>query len=219
MTQSLVTSAIPFAVERADAVDAKLKQFRSELFGKEGKIRIALRGQGVHFMSITVVRGDMAEPTYLVFEMSVDGEPQHAFDTVGIKLGSFVSEILSVAGIKTAGTIGRLLASHHIRTGQGLFDIPGLDFCGTPGMSVARVKREYALARELRTYFDSNSPAGAALETVLRSLKPIPSSRHCSTLSHFPVLPLKSRQAQMSASSCLLSCKGLRNSSGRFSCC
>ncbi|CCM80046.1 Dyp-type peroxidase [Rhizobium mesoamericanum] len=168
MTQSLVTSAIPFKFDRADRVDAKLKQFRPELFGKDGLIRVALRDQGVHFMSITVVRGDVGEPTYLVFEMSVDGEPQHAFDTVGTKLASFVSEILSVAEIKAASTLSRLLTSHHIRTGQGLFDVPGLDFCGTPGMTVTRIKREYALARELRSYFDTNPAAGAPLDTVLR---------------------------------------------------
>ncbi|MFW8589026.1 hypothetical protein ACOJBM_42075 [Rhizobium beringeri] len=77
---------------RPDLVDAKLKEFRPQLFGKEGLVRSALRDQGMHFMSITVVRGDVGEPTHLVFEMSVDGEPQHAFDTVGTKLASFVSD-------------------------------------------------------------------------------------------------------------------------------
>lgn len=166
MTQSLVTSAIPFDLERADTVDAKLKEFRPELFGKDGLIRVALRDQGFHFMSITVVRGDGKEPTYLVFEMSVDGAPQQAFDTLGVRLMPFIAEILSVAGIKTTGTIGRLLASHHIRTGQGLFDVPGLDFCGTPGMTVARIKQEYQLARALRSHFDTNQHAWSPLETM-----------------------------------------------------
>ncbi|MEX2697106.1 Dyp-type peroxidase [Rhizobium mongolense] len=168
MTQSLVTSALPFDAERADLVDAKLKEFRPELFGKQGLIRTALRDQGVHFMSITVVRGDVGEPTYLVFEMSVDGEPQHAFDTIGTTLTSCVSQILSVAGIESKGSLSLLLGSHHVRTGQGLFDVPGLDFCGTPGMTVTRIKREYLLARELRSYFDDNPAAGAPLETVER---------------------------------------------------
>ncbi len=168
MTQSLVTSAIPFGIERADHVDAKLKEFRPQLFGKEGLIRSALRDQGVHFMSITVVRGDIGEPTHLVFEMSVDGKPQHAFDTVDTKLASFVSDILSVAAIQSTGSLSQLLASHHVRTGQGLFDVPGLDFCGTPGMTVARIKREYLLARELRSYFDTHPPAGAPLATLSR---------------------------------------------------
>ncbi|MFW8643037.1 hypothetical protein ACOJBO_10850 [Rhizobium beringeri] len=168
MTQSLVTSAIPFDAEKADLVDAKLKEFRPQLFGKEGLVRSALRDQGMHFMSITVVRGDVGEPTHLVFEMSVDGEPQHAFDTVGTKLASFVSDTLSVAAIQSPGSLSQLLASHHVRTGQGLLDVPGLDFCGTPGMTVARIKREYLLARELRSYFDTHPAAGAPLATVAR---------------------------------------------------
>ncbi|WP_461511649.1 Dyp-type peroxidase [Rhizobium mongolense] len=100
--------------------------------------------------------------------MSVDGEPQHAFDTIGTRLTSFVSQILSVAGIESKGSLSLLLGSHHVRTGQGLFDVPGLDFCGTPGMTVTRIKREYLLARELRSYFDDNPAAGATLETVER---------------------------------------------------
>ncbi|WP_072642763.1 Dyp-type peroxidase [Rhizobium leguminosarum] len=168
MTQSLVTSAIPFEAKKADLVEAKLKEFRPQLFGKEGLIRTALRDQEVHFMSITVVRGDVGEPTYLVFEMSVDGEPQHAFDTIGTKLTTFVTQILSVAGIGSKGSLSLLLGSHHVRTGQGLFDVPGLDFCGTPGMTVRRIKREYLLAREIRSYFDDNPAAGTPLETVER---------------------------------------------------
>ncbi|WP_246706110.1 hypothetical protein [Rhizobium leguminosarum] len=50
----------------------------------------------------------------------------------------------------------------------GLFDVPGLDFCGTPGMTVARIKREYLLARELRSYFDTHPAPGAPLATVAR---------------------------------------------------
>lgn len=168
MPQSLVTSAIPFDRQKADLVEAKLKDFRPELFGDEGTIRTALRDQGVHFMSITVVRGDIGEPTHLVFEMSVDGEPQHAFDTLDTRLAPLVSQILSVGEIDAKGSLSRLLAFHHVRTGQGLFDVPGLDFCGTPGMTVTRIKQEYRLARELRSYFDKNPAAMAPLETLER---------------------------------------------------
>jgi deferrochelatase/peroxidase EfeB len=169
MTQSLVTSAIPFELHRAKEVDAKLKEFRPELFGKNGLVRIALRDKGVHFMSITVVRGDAGEPTYLVFEMSVDGEPQHAFAVVATNLTSFVTEILSAAAIECHGSLDNFLAKHHVRTGQGLFEVPGLDFCGTPGMTVTRIRREFALGRELRTYFDTTPPFGAPLNVVARA--------------------------------------------------
>jgi hypothetical protein len=83
MKQSLVTAAVPFDRNRADAVDALLETYIPSLRDSDhGAIRIALRRQGIHFMTITVVRGDVSEPTHLLFEMSVDGEESEAFRIV-----------------------------------------------------------------------------------------------------------------------------------------
>lgn len=163
MIQSLVTSAIPFARDRADGVDTLLDTFRPELFGKNGAIRKALRGSRVHFMSITVVRGDVGEPTHLLFEMSGDGEPEAVIASVAACLDGPIRQIFVAAGIDAAGSLRDVLKAHRVRTGQGLFDTPGLDFCGTPGMSVARIEAEYALARDLRGYFDNSAPQGPPL--------------------------------------------------------
>jgi hypothetical protein len=46
--QTLVTSAIPFALEKADTVDAKLAALVPEL-RDGGEIRDALRLKGIHF--------------------------------------------------------------------------------------------------------------------------------------------------------------------------
>ncbi|MFG1215254.1 hypothetical protein V5F72_10680 [Xanthobacter flavus] len=163
MTQSLVTSAIPFAHTRADSVDARLDTFRPELFGKKGAIREALRGRHIHFMSITVVRGDVGEPTHLVFEMSGDGEPEAVIASVAVGLDGPILEIFDAAGIVPAGGLKDVLSKHRVRTGQGLFDTPGLDFCGTPGMTVERIEAEYALARDLRDFFDGSAVQGPPL--------------------------------------------------------
>src|SRR6185503_9254216 len=100
MKQSLVTAAVPFDRNKADTVDALLETYTFDLRDHDhGKIRIALRGQGIHFMSITVVRGDVSEPTHLMFEMSVDGEESDAFRIVDERLSEVVNAIFETAGI------------------------------------------------------------------------------------------------------------------------
>jgi len=163
MTQSLVTSAIQFAREKAHDVDKILDSFRPQLFGRDGAIRQSMRGRHIHFMSITVVRGDAGEPTHLVFEMSGDGEPDAVIDAVAIALEGPIRKIFQEAGVASRGSSTDVLRRHQIRTGQGLFDTPGLDFCGTPGMSVQRIEDEYALARDLRDFFDRSAVQGSPL--------------------------------------------------------
>jgi deferrochelatase/peroxidase EfeB len=162
MTHAMVTTAIPFEHVKAPAVDALLKTFRNQLFGG-GAIRNAMRGKGIHFMSITAVRGDGDEPTHLVLEISADGTADDAYASVVSGLQSVLPEIFTAAGIRQDGDLKAVLAAHRVRTGQGLFDVPGLDFPGTPGMSVDRILKEHALARRLRDHFDVVPLEGSAL--------------------------------------------------------
>ena len=68
MTHAFVTIAVPFPHGNADKVDALLETMIPELHGENGKIREALRERAIHFMTITVVRGEGSEPTHLVLE-------------------------------------------------------------------------------------------------------------------------------------------------------
>jgi len=169
MTQSMVTSVIAFDHDRADSVDTLLDTFRPDLFHKSGKIRAALRDKGVHFLSITVVRGEGSEPTHLVVEISADGGQDEACAAVADNLEPWIGPILDTARIARTGPLRNILASHRVRTGQGLFQVAGLDFCGTPGLSVARIKQEYDLARQLRAFLDTNPPHGRALDVFGRA--------------------------------------------------
>lgn len=168
MTQSMVTSALEFDYNKAKDVENLLDTFRPELFNSSGKIRQALRDQGVHFLSITVVRGDDAEPTHLVIEMSGDGAPRAVFDRVARSLDPWLKQIFAAGGIAHAGALADQLAASQVKTRQDLFRTAGLEFCGTPGFTVDRITREYKLADWLRTYFDENQPTGRPVEIMHR---------------------------------------------------
>ena len=167
MKQSLVTAAVPFDRNKADAVDALLETYIPALRNSPGgAIRDALRGQGMHFMTITVVRGDVSEPTHLLFEMSVDGEETDAFRIVDARLWDVVNTIFETAGIVRSTPLKEFLANHQVRVGQGRSDTPGITFCGTPGMSVGRILAEASLAREIREFLDKTTPTGSPLASV-----------------------------------------------------
>ena len=117
-------------------------------------------------MSITVVRGDVSEPTHLLFEMSVDGEDTEAFRIVDAQLWDVVNAIFQTAGVERSMPLKDFLANHQIRVGQGRFDVPGITFCGTPGMSVGRILAEAKLAREIREFLDETTPTGSPLAAV-----------------------------------------------------
>ncbi len=169
MTHAFVTIALPFALDKADTVDAILETMIPDLHGN-GKIRDALRGKGIHFMTITVVRGDLPEPTHLVMEFSADGDDAAAITTVATALDGWIKRIFETAGIPTESDLNGQLSRHQIRTGQGLFDTPGLDFTGHPGMTANRIRDEHDLAREIRDYFDMHPVAAPPLQ-VLSALR------------------------------------------------
>ncbi|BCJ91252.1 hypothetical protein IZ6_19870 [Terrihabitans soli] len=180
MTHALVTSAIPFSYARADAVDAVLAQAVPDL-RSGGAVRDALRGKSLHFTTITVVRGDIGEPTYLVFEISADGTPDDAWNVVGENLAPWIERVFNAAGLQPKTPFAKFLARHRVKTGTGLFDVPGLDFSGTPGMSVGRILDEYELAREIRTFLDKNPPLGSPLQLVGTIRKHIESKNYLET--------------------------------------
>jgi deferrochelatase/peroxidase EfeB len=165
MTHAFVTLALPFDLQKADAVDALLESMIPELHGK-GKIRDALRDRGVHFLTITVVRGEGPEPTHLVMEFSADGDDAAAIATVGTALATWIKQIFAAAGIAADDDLPRQLSRNQIKTGQGLFETPGLNFTGHPGMTAERIRAEHKLARDIRTYFDLHPANGTPLQVL-----------------------------------------------------
>jgi hypothetical protein len=168
MTHAFVTLAVPFAFSHADSVDSVLETMIPELRGKNGKIFNALENRSIHFLTITVVRGEGQEATHLLIEFSADGDDATAIATMSAHLEPWLMEVMKAAQINVSPNLNAFLSHHHLKTGQGLFDTPGLNFTGHPGMTVKRITEEYQLARAIRTYFGENPLTSPSLQTVAK---------------------------------------------------
>ncbi len=195
MTHAFVNIIVPFANARADAVDQTLETFVPDLRkgGEDAsELRKRLRGSGLHFMTVTVVRGDAGQKARLVIEMSVDGGKACGYDILNDRLGVEIDRILKAADIARTTTIKALLRRYDVVTGQGLFDVPGLNFCGTPGMTVARILKEVKLGKHVRDYIDNNVLTGSHLQRLLQIRADVEDPKHelADMLVPEPVAPI-----------------------------
>ena len=148
MTHAFVTVSVPFPDSHAGTVEGKLDELGNPA---KPSIRDALRDRGIHFMSITVVRGDRDHGAFLVLEASADGTVDSALDTISARLGAELIDVLRATGHGVpVGELKGFLQRHSHKIGFGLLATAGLCFSGTPGMSVERINREYELARRVR---------------------------------------------------------------------
>lgn len=162
--QSYITLAIGFDPDRRTRVEAALNDLGNPA------VEAACDALGkkwiVHFMSGCVVAGDAGGKDHLVVELSVDGAVQDGLAVFDGPFGSLLSPVLTEAGETHSGTLSSYLKSHLVETGQGLFDTPGLNFCGVPGVTVKRIFEENRLARKVRDFVTDNPGSGDPLEIV-----------------------------------------------------
>ena len=167
MPQSFITIAIPFAATKLAAVNALL-----EAMGNPAREagRILDRTQLFHFASITALPvADSEAASHLVIELTADEEAAPAIEIFSEILAEKLRELLDKAGIDTRGRpLGQFLLHHRIVVGQGWFSTPGVDFNGTPGMTVARIRQEAELAAQVAAVIDALPRDGTALGTLTR---------------------------------------------------
>ena len=123
----------------------------------------------IHFLSIGAISGDGAAKGHLVIEASSDASPGDTIQLLLTKLDPWLQPVFAAAGLPNSN-LARLLGDHVVTSGTRLRDNAGLDFTGTPGMTVKRIRREYDLARKVRTLFDDKAYDGSAVE-VLASVR------------------------------------------------
>lgn len=162
MSHSWVTIVVPMDSSRTADTRAALRRMDNPA---TREVRDALRQDlKIHFMSTGVIAGDPGEPSHLVMEISSDLTPPDTIALVARVLAPWMGPVFAAAGIK--GELDATMRAHHVKTGQGLLDHPGLNHTGSPGMSVKRIRDEWDLARGIRDLFDRKSFAGTPLEIL-----------------------------------------------------
>ncbi len=166
MTQAFVTVALPFAADRLAAVTAYLESLREPTRNLGGMLD---RTSLVHFMSITALPAAGETTTQLILEISADGEPGPALERICAALSKELLRLLDLAGIAHDGTpLGKFLFLRRVDVGQGWFSTPGVNFSGTPGMTVERVTKEADLAKRVSALLDDVPRSDSALATLER---------------------------------------------------
>jgi deferrochelatase/peroxidase EfeB len=165
MPHAFLTLAIPFDNGRVDTVNTCL-----DGLGNPSAPKFAQpldQAAFVHFMSITVVPGSGSEKNaHLILEINADGTAPTVLERLETAIGRELLVLLEAAGISIGTTPMRdYLARHRHKTGQTLTSIPGLDFDGTPGMTVPRISAEADLAHYITPMLDD--PAMARLPSAL----------------------------------------------------
>ena len=120
----------------------------------------------VHFASLNVFEASAGDRGYLVFEFSADGVVDELLDQLARKLGADLGPIFSHAVGRGDVPLHRFWREHVVEIGQTPFTNPGLNFTGTPGLSVARIRRERELAQYLADILDTIGTDRPALERI-----------------------------------------------------
>lgn len=146
----------------------------------------------IHFLSITVVRGESrqkivkkgeqreseTESSFIIIEASVDGSMDHAVNAIVDAMRVELHKLLQAAELPVSHTgLSDFLHAHRLDVGQAWFTTrklrPGLNYDGTPGMTVQRIKSEANLAESIAEMLSrsiSGSSALAVLEQVRSNL-------------------------------------------------
>ena len=120
----------------------------------------------VHFASLNVFEASAGDCGYLVFEFSGDGVVDELLDQLGHELGADLEPIFAHANGRGHAPLSEFWRGHVVEIGQTPFTNPGLNFTGTPDLSVERIRRERALVLHLAAVLDSIGPGRPALERL-----------------------------------------------------
>jgi deferrochelatase/peroxidase EfeB len=120
----------------------------------------------VHFASLNVFEASAGDRGYLVFEFSADGVVDELLDRLGNALGADLGPIFAHVEGRGDAPLHEFWRQHVVEVGQTPFTNPGLNFTGTPGLSVARIRRERELVLYLADVFDTIGAGRPALERL-----------------------------------------------------
>lgn len=131
----------------------------------------------IHFMSMIVAPArDEEKIAHLVIHAGADGHPRAALASLAKVMADPLLDVLKAMGIAAPkrDRLGAYLEEYRVEVDLGWlasfgwFATTGLAFAGTPGMSVARVNDEAALADQIRLLLDADTAPGSALAKLER---------------------------------------------------
>ncbi len=183
--QSMVTICIPVT----EPVPVSVLDKHIDVFGNPASTSIAKaldNTQLVHFAHISAIAGDRSDagkqtgPSWLIIELSVDGPPDTAIDAFVDAFGDPLLNLFVLAtSVRTGADLKALLRKcvRRLVAGRVLGSdttASGVNFAGTPELSVPRIKRDAEVADAARIHLDqhlkhhlaSGSQASAAMEWV-----------------------------------------------------
>jgi hypothetical protein len=164
---SFVTVAVPFYSAHLEPVRLALDAIGNPA-GADVKDPLD-RTEFVHFMSITIVEiGDRSQP-YLLIELTADEAIPQVFQSIAAAIVQPLQRLLDTAQVAVGRAgLAEFLRRHHQPVGQGWFSTPGVNYDGTPGMTVGRIRREAELAASISNFLDGLPAADSALGTLTR---------------------------------------------------
>ena len=125
----------------------------------------------IHFASMSVIEGEEG-PDYVLLEMSADGGQSRAIEILASRAGDILAPIFATAAPSSAPSIKADLAGYLARKtcklGLGLGSQTGLAFCGIPGLSLDRIRKEKKLEE-----FANHRVADLLKETAGRGRRPL----------------------------------------------
>ena len=131
----------------------------------------------IHFASLNVFEASAGDRGHLVFEFSGDGDADDLLRRLDQALGADLAPIFAHADDRGARPLAEFWRANAVATGQTLLANPGINFTGTPGLSVERIRREHALAGHVANVLlqpVAHMPARAQLDAIRRKLRPDP---------------------------------------------
>jgi deferrochelatase/peroxidase EfeB len=165
MIHSMLTVAVPFDEALAKDVEGFLDDIGNP-------VRASTRSrlddaELMHFMSINVIHGDERSSAFIVMEFSADGAAPSVYERIAVTLDEELTGLFECARISLDGApMTDFLARHQHNVGQGWFSTPGLNFDGSPEMSVSRIRKEAALAKRVGDLLDTPRQFRSSLEIL-----------------------------------------------------
>lgn len=148
--QSMVTLVAPLALDRVVGLRKQIQDDLCNPAAEAFRSAVAPADQRafLHFASLHALAGSDGRAGHLILEFSADGDEAEALHNMHARAGGLLEPFFAQAeDWRTGQDLLTYWKGHQLKIGFGLFDNPGLAFCGTPGQDVVSIHAEEDLAR------------------------------------------------------------------------